>query len=337
MTTCKECEFYEKYDGLKKPWQGIKAVMRCTSPERKARYLRNYGEYCGFYDNMNGHELCLSRTPKKPKEPERKCKNCFNNPKNNATKKNCWDGRNYGECAINNYKYWIPIPKETEKPKPTIPYEEVPREKRKHYNCKRGTLRDSVEPCLTCLKVGNRYLWEPVEKPKTISPDEYAVRRQAEAMTHEPSVNMKDFLKQSMQAQARQYEQMQAIRMQQASAPVLDLSGLLGMYPTSGQTASYKPKKKENKMRIGIFKFSIRRYMVLCTALVTAQIAIFLNPLVFRFWHTFDLNWNTQVMTKWYGWVCLPWVFTIFSIAFVLGTLWLWNYLSVWVFGEKKS
>ena len=76
--------------------------------------------------------------------------------------------------------------------------------------------------------------------------------------------------------------------------------------------------------------------MMLCTLLVTARIAIWLNPLVYRFWHSFDLNWDTAPMTSQYGWTTLPWLFTILSILIIVISLMAWNCLSAWVFGEKK-
>ncbi len=95
-----------------------------------------------------------------------------------------------------------------------------------------------------------------------------------------------------------------------------------------------KPLIKENKMKIGIFKFSIRRYMVLCTVLVTARIAMWLNPLVYRAWHLMPWEWeNVNSFTNHAG----PWILTISAILVCYGILLSWNSLSVWVFGEKKS
>lgn len=62
MDTCKECEHYEKYDGLERAIYGYKAVMICHSNEYSKKYRTVSCCSQGF-------------TPKKP-EPKTTCKEC---------------------------------------------------------------------------------------------------------------------------------------------------------------------------------------------------------------------------------------------------------------------
>ena len=92
-----------------------------------------------------------------------------------------------------------------------------------------------------------------------------------------------------------------------------------------------KPKKKETKMKIGIFKFSTRRYVMACTLIVTAKIAILLNPAL-AFWSNVlsyreDMSETDRIVANW--------LLTIVSIVAIVAALWLFNKATKWLFGEK--
>ena len=88
-------------------------------------------------------------------------------------------------------------------------------------------------------------------------------------------------------------------------------------------------------MKIGIFKFSVRRYVMACTLIVTAKIAILLNPLVTRFWYwivpTDELYENADAED-----MIFCWFFTIASIMAVCAAIYAYNRATAWLFGESK-
>ena len=88
-------------------------------------------------------------------------------------------------------------------------------------------------------------------------------------------------------------------------------------------------------MKIGIFKFSVRRYVMACTLIVTAKIAILLNPLVTRFWYwivpTDELYENADAEDMF----CC-WFFTIASIIAVCAAIYAYNRATAWLFRESK-
>jgi len=111
--TCKQCEHYQFYDGPEKPREGTKAVMKCTSSERRERLEVDGHIYSGIYDNI-ARPPCSNFTPKKL-EPEKSCENCYLSSYNNNNV-GCMlhPEKPDGSCPP-NYKHWRPIPKEPEK------------------------------------------------------------------------------------------------------------------------------------------------------------------------------------------------------------------------------
>jgi len=93
-----------------------------------------------------------------------------------------------------------------------------------------------------------------------------------------------------------------------------------------------KPKSKENKMKIGIFKFSVRRYVMACTLIVTAKIAIALNPVVSLWDRVIP---PTEGMSPYHN-TAMNWFFTLAAIAAIIAAVYAYNRATAWLFGESK-
>ena len=100
----------------------------------------------------------------------------------------------------------------------------------------------------------------------------------------------------------------------------------------------YQPlkKAKENKMKIGIFNFTVRRYVMACTLYATAKIAILLNPLICQVWSLVPIWDGTGSADKTMFRVILPWLLTIISIGIVVAAIYAYNKATAWLFGESK-
>lgn len=111
--TCKNCEYYEFYDGPERTADGKKAIMFCREKKRLGCY-----EYYGNIDK------CSNFTPKKPKEPEPKkvrkqCLTCRYSHFNNETREGCGIAFPEINKKCDHYSEWKPVekPEEQEKPK----------------------------------------------------------------------------------------------------------------------------------------------------------------------------------------------------------------------------
>ena len=100
-----------------------------------------------------------------------------------------------------------------------------------------------------------------------------------------------------------------------------------------------KPKLKEQKMKIGIFKFTVRRYVMACTLIVTAKIAIMLNPKLF--WLLGLLGATTgeegnPINPKDPLQIAMAWLLLIVTCFMVVAAIYAYNKATAWLFGESK-
>ena len=86
-------------------------------------------------------------------------------------------------------------------------------------------------------------------------------------------------------------------------------------------------------MKVGIFKFTLRRYVMACTLIVTTKLAILVHPLVCKVWHLVPLPWDEGMEVNG-GLHVWPWMFTFLTIGIVVGAIWLYNKATAYVFGE---
>jgi len=249
----------------------------------------------------NGLGRCKSYFTPKPKEPERNCSNC----KWKGNQKHCWSVRKLKitECFT---------PKEPPKPA------EKPAEKEekictlcKHSRQQTGLVCPHNEH-MACLGGGlrNEYNhFEPIPKPAE-KIDKIIIDAVAQQKT-KPAEKPKMYMGVDIGKGKSENVIME-----------IDAQGNV-------QKIIKPPKKKENKMKIGIFKFSFRRYVMACTLIVTAKIAILLHPLVCKVWFL--------VLPNDFHDGFAPWVCTIVGIAGVIGILCLFNHISENVWGWLKK
>ena len=93
------------------------------------------------------------------------------------------------------------------------------------------------------------------------------------------------------------------------------------------------PKLKEQKMKIGIFKFTVRRYVMACTLIVTAKIAIALNPVVSLWDRVIP---PTEGMSPYHN-TAMNWFFTLAAIAAIIAAVYAYNKATAWLFGESTK
>jgi len=119
--------------------------------------------------------------------------------------------------------------------------------------------------------------------------------------------------------------------------------------------AHFTPKPKENKMKIGIFKFSFRRYVMLCTIAFTTKMAIWLNPVVFWLASLVRSDWSSKESIYFeetgrgvLGSITVPWdsgdwkqIIVVWSCAIMICNaiyivIYAFNKFTAWIFGERK-
>ena len=232
MSTCKDCEHYEFYNGPDATCEGGKAVMKCTSVKRRLAMMEGGLPYYGIYAKITSQIPCRFFTAEKEVERKR-CGNC------RLVDINCLT--HIGPCT--NYDKWQPIEK---------PAQATPEEKLEQYNkaCKQNRMRATLE----------------------------------------------------LETARKEFE----------------------------RKFNSTNKAKENKM----FKFSIRRYVMLCTVIVTAKIAILLNPVV-SLWDRVIPGSGEDVPP--YLTTACNWFFTILAIAAIVAAIYAFNKATAWLFSKMEK
>ena len=99
------------------------------------------------------------------------------------------------------------------------------------------------------------------------------------------------------------------------------------------------PKKaKENKMKI--FKFSVRRYVMACTLYVTAKIAIWLNPWLFRLLVLVGIdryNDTISIDSTSPKQILAAWCIVALAIGVICAAIYTFNKVTTWVFSRMEK
>lgn len=237
-----------------------------------------------------------------------KCKICRNASENNSTGKHCWEflGKPRGSCGPNDESFQ-PIPKKPEKPEKTCK------------DCEYETHSLFSQPCSICPESRNRPMFTP-KKPIEEKSCNNCGRKNCQAETKLRGFGWC----------GNDYSGWQPIEkpVQATISPlVVNLKGLKGRIET--------PKPKENKMNR--VKKVIRRYVMLCTVLVTARIAIWLNPWVCKLWQiiTMAISEDKHFWDDCPSVSAASWFFTIVAIIAICASVYVFNQATAWIFGEK--
>ena len=311
MATCKDCEHYKKNTGDKNSHNAY--IMYCDAMNVSGKEKIGYRKVTTF-------AFCSQFTPKKPKEPE----------------------------------------KEVE---------------RKHPNCRYGERDADTEPCKTCMAGPiNEHgihvsLWQPIEPPKPAEkPKTYGITQEGyDAHLRNLAQHFQEDQKQSIKKkeqkmvtceECREYCKYEGDKISENTGKkmVMYCSVHENHYSDIGVCPNFKSrekyerrlqkkalkqltKSKEQKMKVGIFKFSTRRYVMACTLIVTTKIAILLNPLVFqllKFAGIKQYNDTTPLDNTSPVQILAAWAVVVLVVVVIYAALWAYNRATAWLFGEKK-
>ena len=199
----------------------------------------------------------------------------------------------------------------------------------------------------TCIISDNHTKWQPIPKPAEKIQQDYNARMDkviidsfTEAMNKpklKPAEKFKTKINFSaaelaphLAAEMAEYQMREAMRGS-------GLGGSILYGPISAETDKPKPPKKAKEKTM--FRFSFRRYVMLCTAIVTTKIAIWLNPLVCQLWRLFPIRESRG------GWdglkggeqAMISWFFTIVSIIIIVAAIYGFNKLTAYTFRKLEK
>ena len=250
----------------------------------------------GFSNSLHKKKKKEKLVPKEKPKAERSCPTCRFSMNHNSTGNPCQKS-----CVF--YELWQPIvPKEKPEKQKTV----------KCGDCVNGRVYSKAKGYISCA---HRNMVNMSDKPRVcdkFEPKEPEKPKEPKASAIE-------------EARMRAY--------MQDSVP-FSIYGSMARcdMPKEGPK---KPQIKKEKTMFKRVKKIIRMAGTLWLMYGVFIALRFIHPWIYKFWHSLPLNWESQKMTEWHGWTCLPWLFTVAAIIVICVAFYSLHKFTDFFFGEK--